>query len=64
MIKYYSFNIQILIKLFFLSLFLFNCEGKKESINHSLDIKAAKHPICGSWKFSRELFQREQNKIK
>jgi len=61
MLKYKSYNHFIfLISLVFLCFFIFNCENKKENNNSIID----KHPICGSWKFNRELFQKEQNKIK
>ena len=61
MLQHKSYNNFIfLISLFFLCLFAFNCESKNENNSSLID----KHPICGSWKFNRELFQKEQNKIK
>ena len=65
MIRYYFYkNFKFLIVLLFLCLFILNCENNKQNVNNSIDIKTIQHPIYGSWKFNRELFQREQNKIK
>ena len=65
MIKYYFYNnFKFLIVLLFLCLFLLNFEDKKQNINNSIDIKTVQDSIYGSWKFNRELFQKEQNKIK
>ena len=65
MIKYYFYkNFNFLIVLLFLCLFVLNCDNNKQNVNNSIDIKTVQHPIYGSWKFNRELFQKEQNKIK
>ena len=65
MIKYYFYkNFKFLIILLFLCLFLFNCDSNNKNTSNSIDIKTMQHPIYGSWKFNRELFQKEQNKIK
>ena len=65
MIKYCFYkNFKFLIVLLFICLFLFNCENNKQNVNNSIDIEAVQNSIYGSWKFNRELFQKEQNKIK